>query len=107
MKVAPAMDESIPLEDVLLLLEELFSLLLLLLFGFDPWWDMGVGMNDNAEIVWSCPLKVRTHVYVEKSHSLILRSEDEDARCDPVGVNDRECTVLVCPLRVRTYSPLS
>ena len=44
---------------------------------------------------------------MEKSHSLMVRSEDADARCDPVGVKDRECTVLVCPFRVRTYSPLS
>lgn len=38
------------------------------------------GVNLTHETVCSCPCSVLTHVYVEKSHNLIVRSFEHDAR---------------------------
>lgn len=57
--------------------------------------EAGFGMNRTAEMVWSWPRRVRMHAYVEKSHSLMVRSVDEEAKCDPDGEKARAVTVLV------------
>ena len=62
----------------------------------------GDGTNLTQEMVWSWPRRVRTQAYVEKSHSLMDRSDEDVARWVPVGVKAALWTVLVCPLRVRT-----
>ena len=55
--MAPAREESIP-EELLLLL----GLLLLDEVEVEVSADCGVGMNDMAEMVWSWPRSVRTQV---------------------------------------------
>ena len=47
------------------------------------------------EIVWSWPRRVLRQAYVVKFQSLIERSTEEEARCDPFGVKDRSVTVCV------------
>ncbi len=37
------------------------------------------GVNLTHDTVCSCPCRVLTHVYVEKSHNLIVRSFEHDA----------------------------
>ena len=69
-----------------------------------------LGMNRTELTMWSCPGKVRMFLYSsEGSHSLMVRSEEQDARSVPPRGPPKSTsrTALVCPLMVRSSSPSS
>lgn len=63
------------------------------------------GTNRTADIVWSCPLSVRTHLYSWMSQILMLRSVEVLAKYAPRGLKSTQVTTFVCPFSVLRYSP--
>lgn len=66
-----------------------------------------LGRKATSDTLCSCPWRVSTQVYCERSHKRIVKSLEDEAMSFPLGANATEFTVPVWPFKARSNWPLS